>query len=80
MQFANTVLWLEDQKIRHYKIEDREPFRAIDVPNWQPAWDEFYSKYQLDVGMPTANLCTAAEQLSWLLTYAVRLEYTDNCR
>lgn len=79
--FANTVLWLEDQKIRQYKIEDREPLRAIDVPNldWEPAWNKFYQKYQMDVRMPTAILTTPAEEISWLLTYAVRLEYTDNC-
>lgn len=71
-QFANTVLWLEDQKIRHYKIEDRTGLRAIGTPNWETA----YGKYKEDVGMMKLN--NPVEELSWLLSYAVRLEYFDN--
>lgn len=76
MQFANTVLWLEDQKIRHYKIEDRAPLRAIGTMNWENEWEAAYRKYKEDVGMMKVN--GAAEELSWLLSYAVRLEYFDN--
>lgn len=78
-QFASTVLWLEDQKIRYYKIEDREALRNIDITkDWEPAWELAYKQFQIDVGMPTAILRSAAEELSWLLSYAVRLEYLDN--
>lgn len=76
MQFANTVLWLEDQKIRHYKIEDRAPLRAIGTTNWENEWEAAFRKYKGDVGMMKVN--GAAEELSWLLSYAVRLEYFDN--
>jgi len=76
VQFANTVLWLEDQKIRHYKIEDRVPLRAIGTPNWESNWEAAYQKYKSDVGMMKVN--GAVEELSWLLSYAVRLEYFDN--
>lgn len=76
MQFANTVLWLEDQKIRHLKIEDRAPLRAIGTPNWENNWEAAYIKYKEDVGIMKVN--GAVEELSWLLSYAVRLEYFDN--
>lgn len=80
MQFANTVLWLEDQKIRQYKIEDREALRAIGTtPEWETNWEAAYAIYRNDVGMP-AELLQSLEQLSWLLSVAVRWEYTDNSR
>lgn len=76
-QFANTVLWLEDQKIRLYKIEDRQGLRAIgEKPNWEIEWNKAYGKLKSDLGMP--KLESPAEELSWLLNHAVRLEYLDN--
>lgn len=67
------MLWLEDQKIRHYKIEDREGLRNIDSDFWKEA----YNTYQKDLVSPAAE-GTLNEQLNWLLSYAVRLEYADN--
>lgn len=64
---------MEDQKIRHYKIEDREQLRKIDD---QDAWMTAYQQYKNDVGVPTLSSLT--EELSWILSYAVRLEYLDN--
>lgn len=78
LQFANTVLWLEDQKIRHYKIEDRAALRAIGTPNWEQNWESAYRQYKDDVGMIKLN--GAVEELSWLTSYAVRLEYMDNSK
>lgn len=71
--FASTILWLEDQKIRTYKIEDRENLRRID--NLQ-AWEEAYTQYKNDLGMPPFE--TPLEDLSWLLSYAIRLEFLDD--
>ena len=34
-KFRNLVVWLEDQKIRHYKIEDRAGLRDIGNDLWQ---------------------------------------------
>lgn len=70
--FASTVLWLEDQKIRHYKIEDREQLRKIDDPE---AWKPAYAQYKADLGIPV--LSSATEELIWILSYAIRLEYLD---
>ncbi|XP_055903341.1 RNA transcription, translation and transport factor protein [Eupeodes corollae] len=70
--FASTVLWLEDQKIRQYKIEDRVGLRKVDnIPEWEKA----YQRYKTDVGIPKFD--SPMEELSWLLSYAVRLEFLD---
>ena len=34
MVFRNFVSWLENQKIRLYKIEDRQALDQVDDPNW----------------------------------------------
>lgn len=65
-------MWLEDQKIRTYKIEDRENLRR--VGNMQ-AWEEAYTQYKNDLGMP--HFETALEDISWILSYAIRLEFLD---
>ena len=46
--FRSLVIWTEDQKIRHYKIEDRGALRDLDNPHWEDAFD----KYWKDVGFP----------------------------
>lgn len=33
-EFRNFIVWLEDQKIRHYKIEDRGNLRNIPSSDW----------------------------------------------
>uniref|UniRef100_A0A182N501 Uncharacterized protein n=1 Tax=Anopheles dirus TaxID=7168 RepID=A0A182N501_9DIPT len=72
--FRGFIMWLEDQKIRFLPIDEREPLRRINAPDeWNPA----YEKYKQDIGLPL-NLKTKHEQISWLLLYAIRLEYIDN--
>lgn len=39
-QFRNCVVWLEDQKIRHYKIEDRGNLRNIPSSDWPKAYQK----------------------------------------
>ena len=72
-EYRSVVLWLEDQKIRHYKIEEREGLRNIDGDSWKEAYDGYQRDLVSPVGDGTPN-----EQLNWLLSYAVRLEYADN--
>ncbi|KAH8369480.1 hypothetical protein KR009_012094, partial [Drosophila setifemur] len=72
-EFASTILWLEDQKIRLYSIEDRENLRNIDNPTM---WEEGYVKYCADLNMPPLE--TQPEQLAWILSHAVRLEFLDD--
>lgn len=65
-------MWLEDQKIRFYTIEDRAGLR--DIQN-TVSWNQAFDKYKTDIGCP--QLSTRTEDLSWFLSYAVRLEYMD---
>lgn len=74
-QFRTTILWLEDQKIRHYKIEDRAGLRKFDS---EEEWDAAYEVFKKDVGVPE-SLKSRIEEMAWLLSYATRLEYYDNC-
>ena len=46
--FRSLVIWTEDQKIRHYKIEQRGPLRDLDNPQWEVAFDAYWN----DVGFP----------------------------
>ncbi|KAM9835809.1 RNA transcription, translation and transport factor protein [Aulostomus maculatus] len=72
-QFRNCIVWLEDQKIRHYKIEDRGNLRNIPSPDWPKA----YQKYLQDVNCPFGAE-QRQEAMDWLLGLAVRYEYGDN--
>ena len=36
-EYRNLVVWLEDLKIRHYKIEGRVALRNIVAGNWEEA-------------------------------------------
>ncbi|XP_035918853.1 uncharacterized protein LOC118517102 [Anopheles stephensi] len=72
--FRSFVLWLEDQKIRFLPIDGREPLRKINAP---VEWNQAYEKYKQDIRLPT-HLKTKQEEITWLLLYAIRLEYTDN--
>lgn len=72
-QFRNCIVWLEDQKIRHYKIEDRGNLRNIPSSDWPQA----YQKYLQDVSCPF-QAQERQEALDWLLGLAVRYEYGDN--
>ncbi|KAH0520018.1 UPF0568 protein [Microtus ochrogaster] len=72
-EFRNFIVWLEDQKIRHYKIEDRGNLRNIHSSDWP----KFFEKYLKDVNCPF-KIQERQEAIDWLLGLAVRLEYGDN--
>lgn len=67
------MLWLEDHKIRHYTIDDRQGLRNI--KNLQE-WDKCYKKYLVDLNVPAFK--SRLEELAYLLNYAVRLEFMDD--
>jgi RLL motif-containing protein 1 len=71
--FRNLIVWLEDQHIRNYKIEDRAELRKITSPEWSKAFE----KYKEDLNYPK-ELTTEVEQLKWIVSYAIKLEYSDN--
>lgn len=72
-EYKNLVLWLEDQKIRHYKIEDRKALRDINSSDWPKT----FKQYRDDLACPVLSE-KPGEQLEWLLAFAVRLEYSDS--
>ncbi|CAD7685151.1 unnamed protein product [Nyctereutes procyonoides] len=51
-EFRNFIVWLEDQKIRHYKIEERGDLRNIHSSDWP----KFFEKYLRDVNSKDAEL------------------------
>ena len=68
-EFRNFIVWLEDQKIRHCKIEDRGNLRNIHSSDWP----KFFEKYLRDVNCPF-KIQERQEAIDWLLGLAVRLE------
>ncbi|OWK09434.1 hypothetical protein Celaphus_00006282, partial [Cervus elaphus hippelaphus] len=84
-EFRNFIVWLEDQKIRHYKIEDRDQkirhYKIEDRGNLRNIhssdWPKFFEKYLRDVNCPF-KIQDRQEAIDWLLGLAVRLEYGDN--
>jgi len=73
--FRSLVIWTEDQKIRHYKIEERGPLRDPDNPKWEDAFDKYWN----DVGFPLSWKDLERTQIvDMFLGYALRLEYGDN--
>lgn len=64
---------MEDQKIRHYKVEDRSPLRKIESSTWEAV----YKKYLADLECPVKNE-RKEEELEWLLTFSVALNYQEN--
>ncbi|XP_064603132.1 RNA transcription, translation and transport factor protein-like [Liolophura sinensis] len=68
----NIIIWLEDQKIRHYKIEDRVGLRNVDSADWKKHFEAYLGQLQCPY---KSEDMTAV--IDWLLGYAVRLEYGD---
>lgn len=71
-EMRQLVVWLEDQKIRHKKIEDRASLR--DTTN--SAWDSALQPYLTELNCPYTG-GNRELIIDWLLGYAVRLEYGD---
>ncbi|XP_059173370.1 RNA transcription, translation and transport factor protein-like [Physella acuta] len=70
-KFHSILLWLEDQKIRHLKIEDRAPLRGQGEE-----WNKAFEAYLKSLNCPY-DLTNKPVLLDWLLGYAARLEYGD---
>nr|CAG4648804.1 EOG090X0ARU [Polyphemus pediculus] len=73
-QFQSMVVWLEDQKIRRYKIEERESLRKTLSGE---EWDKAFSQYLSDLECPVSS-CPKNEILDWLLGLAVHFEFSEN--
>lgn len=71
--FRDLVVWLEDQKIRHYKIEDRGALKAVEEKDWATGYRQYLGSLNCPI-----NPNERAAVLDWLLGLAVRFEYGDN--
>uniref|UniRef100_A0A0B6ZG48 RNA transcription, translation and transport factor protein n=1 Tax=Arion vulgaris TaxID=1028688 RepID=A0A0B6ZG48_9EUPU len=71
-KFRSVILWLEDQKIRHLKIEDREPLRSKQGNEWTASLKEYLSQLNCPYEINDKRAL-----LDWLLGYAIRLEFGD---
>lgn len=67
------VIWLEDQKIRHYKIDNRGDLRSNIGDNWAAT----FKKYLVDLECPFDPDTSLPAAVDWLLGVAVRYEYGD---
>ncbi|KAK3882712.1 hypothetical protein Pcinc_012918 [Petrolisthes cinctipes] len=67
------IVWLEDQKIRHYKIEDRGDLKAIDSNDWPTAYKQYLGALNCPI-----NPNDRPAVVDWLLGLSVRFEYGDN--
>ena len=67
------VVWLEDQKIRTYKIEERLPLRNATGKDWS----EVFRKYLEDLSCPFDVDTSFSAAIDWLLGYAVQCEFED---
>ncbi|XP_076184080.1 RNA transcription, translation and transport factor protein-like [Ptiloglossa arizonensis] len=70
--FRKVTVWLEDQKIRQYDIQDRTQLRDLKNENWT----KVFKKYCTDAKCPVTG--NALNQLEWLLGYAIWLEAENN--
>ena len=64
-EFRNLMVWLEDQKIRQYKIEDRAALRNVCAGDW----NEALHRYLEDLGY-TGTLEKRSVLVDWILGYA----------
>lgn len=72
-QWRNLIVWLEDQKIRLYKIEDRKNLKDICSGKWDKALNQYLDDLSCETDRSNRNsLC------DWLLGTAVRQEYGEN--
>lgn len=74
-QLKALVVWLEDQKIRNYKIEDRAPLRE----NKGKEWNDTFLSYLTDLECPFADETAVRSACEWLVGFAVKYEFEEEC-
>ena len=67
------ITWLENQKIRHYKIEDRAGLHNHEGEEWKRT----FKKYLSDLECPFDPNTQLPSVVDWLLGIAVRYDYGD---
>ena len=70
------VVWLEDQKIRHYKIEDRAGLHNHEGEEWTRTFKQYMHQLECPFNVDT-HLQSVVD---WLLGVAMRYEYEDTAK
>jgi site-specific recombinase XerD len=74
----NFISWLENQKIRLYKIEERA---KLDNVENETEWPVAFAKYLTDLQLTHLDASKdRAYIIEQLLSHAIRLEYSDNSK
>mmetsp|Transcript_11716 Transcript_11716/g.21963 ORF Transcript_11716/g.21963 Transcript_11716/m.21963 type:complete len:243 (+) Transcript_11716:2-730(+) len=71
-KFRQLVSWLEDTKIRLYKVEEREELRNCSSKTWAATFEKYLEALECPFDV------TDNRVLNWLLNHALSLEYSDN--
>jgi len=77
--FRALVVWLEEGKIRHYSINDRQRLRQCESSTWKKEFLKYLE--DLKCSRPyseTINNQQTAAVLDWLLSFAIQAEYNDH--
>ena len=72
-ELKTVVVWLEDQKIRHYKIDERKGLRSKSGNEWM----DYYKKYLTALECPFNVTNSSLSCIEWLLELAIRCEFDD---
>ena len=76
--FRNFISWLENQKIRLYKIEERA---KLDNVENETEWPMAFAKYLTDLQLTHLDASKdRAYIIEQLLSHAIRLDYSDNSK
>jgi len=73
LQFRKLILWLEDQKICHYKIDLRQALRKTEAKSWPEA----FQKYLQDLSYPFTQQDRPVV-VDWLCGLAIRNMFKEN--
>lgn len=73
VELKSLVVWLEDQKIRHYKIEEREDLRKKTGDGWKESYKNYLTALECPFSVNTSSLSC----IEWLLELAIRCEFED---
>jgi RLL motif-containing protein 1 len=68
------VVWLEDQKIRHYKMEERGSLREAEGERWVDAFKKYLKTLECPYAVETHPLSAVVD---WLLGVALRYEFNE---
>lgn len=73
VELKSLVVWLEDQKIRHYKIQEREDLRSKTGDGWMESYKKYLTALECPFNVTTSSLSC----IEWLLELAIRCEFDD---